>query len=210
MEAEVAGLAGAEKFAGAAQEEIGFGDFESVGGADHGFETGAGLVGHAHRSDEDAVGFRGAAADASTKLVQLREAEAFGVFDDHDGGVGNVDADFDDRGGDEDLHFVFAEALHHVVFFFAGEAAVQQADLELREHFLGEAFEFLHRGFEFELRFFDHRIDDVGLMAGGDFATDNFPYAGEMRLAGEMRFDGRAAGREFVEDGDVEIAVEGE
>ena len=37
VEAEVAGLAGAEKFAGAAEEKIGFGDLEAVGGADHGF-----------------------------------------------------------------------------------------------------------------------------------------------------------------------------
>ena len=44
VEAEVAGLAGAEKFAGAAEEEIGFGDFETVGGAHHGFEAGAGDV----------------------------------------------------------------------------------------------------------------------------------------------------------------------
>ena len=44
VEAEVTGLAGAEKFAGAAEEEIGFGDFETVGGADHGFEAGAGDV----------------------------------------------------------------------------------------------------------------------------------------------------------------------
>ena len=44
VEAEVAGLAGAEKFAGAAEEEIGFGDFEAVGGANHGFEAGAGDV----------------------------------------------------------------------------------------------------------------------------------------------------------------------
>ncbi len=44
VKAEVAGLAGAEKFAGAAEEEIGFGDFETVGGAHHGFEAGAGEV----------------------------------------------------------------------------------------------------------------------------------------------------------------------
>jgi hypothetical protein len=44
VEAEVAGLAGAEKFAGAAEEEIGFGDFETVGGANHGFEAGAGHI----------------------------------------------------------------------------------------------------------------------------------------------------------------------
>ena len=41
VEAEGAGLAGAEKFAGAAELEIGFGDFKAVGGAHHGFEPGA-------------------------------------------------------------------------------------------------------------------------------------------------------------------------
>jgi hypothetical protein len=71
VKAEVAGLAGAEKFAGTAEKEIGFGDFETVGGADHGFEAGAGFFGHANGTDEDAVGFGGAAADASAKLVEL-------------------------------------------------------------------------------------------------------------------------------------------
>jgi len=63
------------------------------------------------------------------KLVELGEAEALGVFDDHDGGVGDVDADFHDGGGDENLRFVFAETLHDFFFFVAGEAAVQQAKL---------------------------------------------------------------------------------
>ena len=44
VEAQIAGLARAEKFAGAAEEEIGFGDFETVGGAHHGFEAGAGNI----------------------------------------------------------------------------------------------------------------------------------------------------------------------
>ncbi len=125
VKAEGTGLAGAEKFAGAAKLEIGFGDFETVGGAHHGFETGAGFVGHAHGADQDTVGFLRAAADASAELMELGKAEALGVLDDHYGGVGNIDADFDDSGGDENLDFVFAELLHDFVFFFAGEAAVQ-------------------------------------------------------------------------------------
>jgi hypothetical protein len=100
VEAEGAGLAGAEKFAGAAELQIGFGDFETVGGAHHGFEAGAGFVGHTHGADEDAVGFLRTAADASAELMELGEAEALGMLDDHDGGVGDVDADFDDGGGD--------------------------------------------------------------------------------------------------------------
>jgi len=38
-------LASAKKFAGAAELEIGFGDLETVGGADHGVEAGAGDFG---------------------------------------------------------------------------------------------------------------------------------------------------------------------
>jgi hypothetical protein len=154
------------------------------------------------------VGFGGAAADASAELVELGEAEAFGVFDDHGGGVGNVDADFDDRSGNEDLRFVFAEAFHDGIFFFAREAAVEEAEFQFGENFLGEALVFLHRGFEFELRFFDHGIDDVGLMAGGNFFAEKFPDAGKIRLGAEARLNGRAAGREFVEDRDVEVAIE--
>ena len=56
-----------------------------------------------------------AAADAAAQLVQLREAEALGMLDDHDGGVGHVDADFDHRGGDEDLGLVALEAVHHLL-----------------------------------------------------------------------------------------------
>ena len=98
-----AGLAGAEEFAGAALLEVEFGEFEAVLGGDHGVEAGVGLVGDAVAGHEDAVAFGGAAADAAAELVELREAEALGVVDDHDGGVGDVDADFDDGGGDEDV-----------------------------------------------------------------------------------------------------------
>ena len=45
VEAEGAGLAGAEEFARTAELKIGFGDFEAVGGAHHGFEAGASFVG---------------------------------------------------------------------------------------------------------------------------------------------------------------------
>src|SRR6267378_366468 len=156
------------------------------------------------------MGFLGATADASAKLVELGEAEALGVLDDHDGGVGDVNADFNDGGGDEDLRLVLAEALHDFFFFVAGEAAVQEAELELGKNFARQALKFFHGGFQLELRFLDDRINDVTLVACGDFAAEKFPNAGEMLLRGHARDDGRAAGREFIENGNVEVAVEGE
>ena len=56
-----------------------------------------------------------AAADAAAQLVQLRDAEAVGVEDDHDGGVGDVDADLDDRRGDEHVDAPGREVGHRAV-----------------------------------------------------------------------------------------------
>src|SRR5882762_3744605 len=156
------------------------------------------------------MGFLRAAADAAPKLVELGEAKALSVLDDHHGGVGDVDADFHDGGGDEDLGFVFAEALHDFFFFVAGEAAVQEAELELWKNFSRQSLEFFNGSFQLELRFFDDRINDVALVTGGDFAAERLPNAGEMLLGGHARDDGRASGREFIENGNVEVAVESE
>ena len=41
--------------------------------------------------------------------MQLRKAEAFGVFDDHQAGVGYVHAYFDDGGRDQQLQFTCLE-----------------------------------------------------------------------------------------------------
>ena len=54
-----------------------------------------------------------AAADAPAQLVELRQSEALGVLDDHDRGVGDVDADLDDGGGDEHVDLAGAKLAHH-------------------------------------------------------------------------------------------------
>jgi hypothetical protein len=89
----------------------------------------------------------GAASNAAAQLMQLRQSEALGVLDDHDGGIGNVDADFHNGGGHQDLDFILAELLHHSFFFFAGKAAVQKTEFQLGKYFAGETFEFLDGSF---------------------------------------------------------------
>src|SRR5271169_3860732 len=121
METEFAGLARAEKLAGPSDLQVGFSDFEAIGGPHHSFQPGARVVAQARWGDKNAMGLPGAAADASTQLVQLREAKAFGVLDDHDRGVRNVDADFDDCGGHENVDLIAAEFLHDLFFLYAGE-----------------------------------------------------------------------------------------
>ena len=119
-------MGGAHEVAGATDAEVGFGDSETVGGFFEELESGGGVrvlaVG-----DEDAEAFVGATADAAAELVELGEAEAIGVEDEDDGGVRDIDADFDDGGGAEGVDGVGAEAFHEVVFFVGGGAAVEEA-----------------------------------------------------------------------------------
>ena len=119
--------------------------------------------------------FLRAAADASAKLVKLRQAEALGMLDDHHGGVGHIDANFHDGGGNEDLHFIFVEALHDLVFFIAGKPAVQEPELQLRKDLFRKALVFVDGRFQLELGLFDDRINDVALAPRSYFAAERFP-----------------------------------
>ena len=101
------------------------------------------LAGH-----ENAIAFGGAAAHATAQLVKLREAEAFGMFDDHDRGVGHVDADFDDGGGDEDIDFAALKAAHDDFLFVGIEAAMKQANAQARERTVAQLFVHFDGGFE--------------------------------------------------------------
>ncbi len=149
-----AALFEAEDFAGAAEFEVDFGEGEAAVVFFHRFEAG-GFFGFFGGREKEAVGFVGAATNAAAELVELGEAEAFGAFDEHNGGVGDVDADFDDGGGNEEVGFVSGEVVHDLFFFVFGKAAVEEGDLEVWEDG-AEFFVFFGDGFDFEgFGFFD-------------------------------------------------------
>ncbi len=113
----------------------------------------------------------GAAPDAAAQLVQLRETEALGVLDHHDGGLRHVDADFDHRGGDQKLRLAGREARHGGILLGALHAAMHQVDL------FAEAFaqflEALLRGGEIDFFGFLHqRADPIGALALAERAAD--------------------------------------
>ncbi len=95
-------LAGADQVAGAAELKIDFGEFESVGGIDEGLQSLLGIVSRIVCKDT-AVAGEDATADPAAHLMELGEAETVGAEDRHQRGVGNVDADFDDRRGEPEL-----------------------------------------------------------------------------------------------------------
>ena len=51
-------------------------------------------------------------SDPAAELVELGEAEPIGALDDHDGRLGNVDADLDDRRADEHVELAVPEPRH--------------------------------------------------------------------------------------------------
>ena len=97
---------------------------------------------------KDAIAFGGAAAHAPTQLVQLRQAEALGMFHDHYSSVGNVDTDFDDRGRDKHVDLAALKTAHDDFFLVGIEAAMEQADTQTRERTGTQLFMHLDSRFE--------------------------------------------------------------
>src|SRR5690606_22068670 len=82
-EAGQAGLAGAEQLARTAQGKILFRDLESVVGGAHGFEALLRQRRQRRLVQQHATGGRAAAPDPPAQLVQLRQAQALRILDDH-------------------------------------------------------------------------------------------------------------------------------
>ena len=81
---------------------------------------------------------------------------------------------------------------------------MQQADVEVGENLVAQLAVHLLGGFEFALFvLFDHGIDDVGLMSGGDLLADEVPDFGGALVGDAAGDDGRAARREFVDDAET-------
>jgi hypothetical protein len=84
--------------------------------------------------------------------MELCEAEAVGVLDNHDAGVGNVDADFNDGGGDEDVDFSSLKTAHDDLFEVSVEATVKKPDAETFKRTGSQVVVHLDGGFKWSAR----------------------------------------------------------
>ena len=64
--------------------------------------------------DEDARGRHAPPPHATAQLMKLRETEARCAANDHERGLGDVDADLENRCADEHLRFAATKAREHV------------------------------------------------------------------------------------------------
>ena len=149
------------------------------------------------------------ATDAAAQLVQLRQAEPLGVVDDHDAGVRHVDTDFDDRRRDQQLRDAVLERAHLRILLGRPQAAVYEADTQLRQ-FLAQLPIRLLRSLRFELIvLLDQRADPVGLTAGAAGVADAREHLGAAFVRQRDGLHRCAARRQFVDDADIEIGVDG-
>lgn len=141
-----AGLSESKEGARTADFQIFFGEEESVIALDEGVEA---VVCAVFPRQEEAVGGVRTSTDAPAELVELRESESVGVFDNHDGRVWHINAHFDDRGGDEHVYVACFECLHHAFFVGGLHFSVEESDGEFGEYFCGEFLVFGFGGFDF-------------------------------------------------------------
>lgn len=111
----------------ASEFEVFFRELKAVGDLLNSREAFKGL-GRGGVCDEEAVRFGFAPSDTAAKLVELSKAEAVGLFDDHDGGVWNIDANFDDGGGNEAVYMSGSKAFHDGFAQWPSELAVEDCD----------------------------------------------------------------------------------
>ncbi len=72
----------------------------------------------------------------ATELVELGEAEAFGILDDDDGGVGHVHPHLDHGGGDQNVNFARRKGGHDGLLLPGLHPAVDQAHPQVGKNLL--------------------------------------------------------------------------
>ena len=137
------------------------------------------------RGKEVAEGFFVRAPDAATELVQVTQTELMRVVYNHGIGIANVNARFNDGGGDEDVEGAVNEPRHNVFELFAVHLAVADSDARVRDQSRDHAGDFLD--------VFDPVVDEIHLATAAEFVRDGVPdhFFVERRKGG---LDGLAVG----------------
>ena len=140
--------------------------------------------------------------------MELGQAETLRVLYQHDGGVGDVDAYLDHRGGHEHVDLAVSERPHGGVTLLGLHPSVYQA------HFEGAqivAQPFGHGGRSLEvhfLRLVDYRIHDIRLPAGPALLSHELVDGRTATAAAHRRLYVATAGRLLPEGGDIQVAIE--
>ena len=88
---------------------------------------------------------------------------------------------------------------------------MEQAEAQVGEHFAGQALVFGGGGADIYLvRFLHQGVDDEGLAAGGGLLAEEAVGVAAAVFGHDAGHYFLAAGREFVDGGDIQVAVQGQ
>ena len=141
--------------------------------------------------------------------MELCEPETLCIFDHHHGGIWNIDADFYDCRGDENLDFASGESIHDLLFLLGLHLAVESFDpdgcVKTLPDLLAVFRDILAGDFLIGL---DHRADNIDLMSVRDLffheAVGGLPVGGPDYTV----TDGKPVPGHIVKYGNVQIPVE--
>ena len=197
-EAGHAALPRAEHVAFAAQSQILLGDAEAVIGLAQDRKPRFRRLAERRLVEQEAGRALGAAADAAAQLMELREAEAFGMLDHHHARLGHVDADFDHGGRDQDARRAGGKARHGAVLVRAAHAGRARARRCRRSASAGRGSAPRRRPRSISLGFFDqraHPVDPPALIERALDRVDHFGQAARAAARGCRSAAGRPASR---------------
>ena len=123
----------AKHLAGTANQQVLFGNIKAVIAFTHDIQPLFADKSQRWVIQQQAETLVGTATYPAAQLVQLGKAEALGVFDDHQAGVGHIDANFDHRGCHQQVCLAGLKRRHDGGFLIRGHAAVDQAHPQLRQ-----------------------------------------------------------------------------
>ena len=188
----------AEQFARPADLQVLLCNLEAViRGRDH-LQPGLGVVG-------DGIGQQhtkarpAAPADAPTKLMQLRQPEAIGMFDQHHRRVGHVYADLDHRRRHKCVDFTSAKALHRLLALIAIDSSVQRRQPPPLEMPLLQPVEVGMNVLQSAIRFINDGHDHISLLALGEALRDVRIHLVRLRLRHVLGDYRLAAGRQTAD-----------
>ena len=138
--------------------------------------------------------------------MQLGQAEAVRVLDHHQVGVRHVHADLDDGRRNQDVILPRGKIAHDLILVRVLHAPVQHRDAAVGQGAL-QVLCVLLRAFEAGFALLDERAHHIDLPAGFDLLVDKGGDALSHVLPHRVGLDRAAAGRDFVQHGNIQIPV---
>src|SRR5579875_12253 len=150
-----------------------------------------------------------AAPDTSPELVQLREAKAVSIFNDHHRCVRYVDANLDYRGCYQDIEFVVTETAHGLILLCRLHGSMQQAQAQIWKDLALQALVLGCRSLDRQrFGFLDQRADNKCLAPRRHFVDDGRVGFVAPRSRAPARDDPLAAGWQLIDYRYVQVSIE--